>query len=158
VTLTLYGGRLDLPVRPSRPADESLAPFAPPETAPPLAVDELRAAGRSRTVTRDHVSGAALLEDRQDGGRFRILADGLTYDHITVDRYRIVEGDPLAARAESEQFIAIERGAWRTRIETRSAMTCDAAHFYLANALEAYEGETRVFAKTWRRAIPRDLV
>jgi hypothetical protein len=37
-------------------------------------------------------------------------------------------------------------------------MTGDAAHFHLTNMLEAYEGETRVFVKTWRCAIPRDMV
>ena len=37
-------------------------------------------------------------------------------------------------------------------------MTADTETFYVTNLLEAYEGETRVFAKTWTFQAPRDLV
>jgi hypothetical protein len=37
-------------------------------------------------------------------------------------------------------------------------MTADAESFHVTNTLDAYEGATRVFAKTWSCAVPRDLV
>ena len=37
-------------------------------------------------------------------------------------------------------------------------MWSDEKTFYLEARLQATEGDTRVFEKTWRDAIPRDLV
>jgi hypothetical protein len=37
-------------------------------------------------------------------------------------------------------------------------MTADAELFYVTNVLEAYEGEGRVFARTWFFSVGRDLV
>jgi hypothetical protein len=37
-------------------------------------------------------------------------------------------------------------------------MTSDASSFHVTNLLEAYEDETRVFAKSWVSSVPRDLV
>ena len=37
-------------------------------------------------------------------------------------------------------------------------MTGDSEVFRVTNALEAYEGNTRVFAKSWQFSVPRDLV
>jgi putative CocE/NonD family hydrolase len=156
VTLTVYGGELALPLRPERQQDAALAPFGPPETTPPLLVDELRAPSRRRVVTRDMVTGEIVLEDAQDQGCFRIRADGLSSGHAMTDRYHIAEGRPLAARAESAHTIELARGEWRVRIETASDMTADATHFHVTNRLEAYEGEARVFAKTWHASIARD--
>jgi len=37
-------------------------------------------------------------------------------------------------------------------------MTSDATHFHVTNILHAYEGDVRVFAKTWTFSVKRDLV
>jgi len=60
--------------------------------------------------------------------------------------------------ARIERNIAVGRGRWRTRVETRSALRADAAAFHLENTVTAYEGEQRVFTRTWTRSVPRDLV
>ena len=44
------------------------------------------------------------------------------------------------------------------RIATDSTLTADADHFYVTCRLDAYEGETRVFARTWDFKIPRDFI
>jgi hypothetical protein len=158
VTLSIFGGRLDLPVRPPRPEDAELAPFGPPEHAAPLEVEVLRTAGRERGVSHDTIRELYELTDRQDGGAFRIAADGLESDDVHTEVFTIREGDPLSACIRCDWSIAIGRGEWRTRIATSSTLSADAATFYATNILDAYEGETRVFAKTWHRAIPRDMV
>jgi hypothetical protein len=43
-----------------------------------------------------------------------------------------------------------------TRVETRSTLTATRERFHLTNAVDAYEGETRLAARTWTRSIPRD--
>ncbi len=37
-------------------------------------------------------------------------------------------------------------------------MSADAESFGITSSLDAYEGETRVFARTWHFSTPRDLV
>jgi hypothetical protein len=37
-------------------------------------------------------------------------------------------------------------------------MSSTADEFQLTNLVEGYEGDGRIFAKTWRRSIPRDHV
>ena len=97
------------------------------------------------TFPRD--SGAELLEEI-----------GMVTDEQGAAHYRIVEGDPLSARAWTEWRIAMSRGDWRIRTESRTEMTSTADRFIISAQLDAYEGETRIFSRTWDRAIPRDMV
>jgi hypothetical protein len=55
-----------------------------------------------------------------------------------------------------EYEIEIGRGDWRTRVETSSTMSSDADSFHITDAVDAYEGPVRVFARTWNVTIPRD--
>jgi hypothetical protein len=43
-------------------------------------------------------------------------------------------------------------------VETLSIMTSDHNQFLLTNTLNAYEGQVRVFTKSWTRSIPREFV
>ncbi len=160
VTLTIFTGeasQLCLPVRPPRPEDSQLRPFEPPESAPPLPREPLGPAEHARAVRRDLVTGATELVSTAVSG-FRLPEDGLEYTSANVDTYRIVEGQPLSASVKCEWSIRIGRGDWQTRVDTVSVMTSDAHTFTVTNVLEGFEGETRVFAKTWHFSVPRDHV
>jgi hypothetical protein len=150
--------QLDLPVRPPRPEDSDLPPFGPPEIAAPLPVEKLSSGGRTRTLRRDVVSGLAQIIDHGERGGFRILANGTEYDRSSMDIYSIVEGDPLSASVQCDLTIKIGREAWRVRIETSSLMTADSYTFRVTNILNAYEGNIRVFSKTWNFSVARNLV
>lgn len=159
VTLTFHLGResyLTLPVRP--PQDEAIAPFDPPEHAPFVAHEQLRVDARQRTVEHDLIENRWSLVDQLDGGLLRLEADGLTFGSTETNRYTIVEGDPLSAMVRCDRMIHLGRDAWQTRIESSSLMSADAEQFHVSNTLDAYEGHTRVFTKTWHCTVPRDLV
>ena len=160
VTLTVVSGRecqLALPVRPPRPGDRDLAPFGTPEGAPALAVEAFRPYVQTRTVEEDLASGRV---DQHVGVAvgFRLAGSGLAYEHARADTYTIVEGNPLSAAVQCAHTISIGRGDWLTRVETMSTMSADATDFHVTNVLAAYEGEVRVFAKTWTYTTPRDHV
>ncbi len=162
-TLSLFTGagcRLVLPARSPLAEEAHLAPFGPPEHSTPVAMEMLRRPSRMRSVQRDVVSGQAQLIDRNDSGRVRFLASGLELDERAESIYSITEGQPLSAAARCDRSIILERqrDAWHTRIETSSIMTSDARCFRVTNVLDAYQGNTRVFAKTWTFSVPRDLV
>jgi len=159
VTLTLHSGHLTLPLRPlDHPPTPLPDHWAKPEHAPPLAIETLAAKNRERTVHLDNVTGKLTTVDKSERGYIRFLDSSLENDYTTVDTFSIVEGQPLSAAAQSDRTIRIGRGEWQTRIETSSVMTSDAANFHVTNILQAYEGEVRVFAKTWHFSVPRDHV
>ncbi len=161
VTLTVFTGEssaLTLPVRPSRPDDAQLPPFGPAEGSAPLPVEVLRTSNVERTRQMDGVTGRTEQKNRFDFGRVRYTDNGLEVEDITTDTYTIVEGDPLSATARSDRFLEYQRGDWHIRLKTSSTMTADAEKFYVTNLLEAYEGNGRVFAKTWTFSVARDNV
>ena len=87
----------------------------------------------------------------------RISENGTELEELTEDRYTIVDGDPLSASITCSWSIRLGRDDWRTRIESESTMTATAGDFLVTNRLEAFEGETRVFADASQATIPRDL-
>jgi predicted acyl esterase len=161
VTLTLYLGQdsyLQLPVRPSQPQDEAITPFEPPEHAPFLAHRRLRSEARQRTVEHDLIQEKWILVERVEGGLCRLEASGLEFGSTDTNIYTIVEGEPLSAMVRCDRMVSLGRGDWQTRVETSSLMSADAEQFHVTSTLDAYEGNTRVFTRTWHCTVPRDLV
>jgi predicted acyl esterase len=161
VRLTLHTGqasRLVLPVRPASRLDDALAPFGLPEGCPPTEFENLRPDGSTRIFTYDVSSSRLQMVDRIDEGRNQLASNGVVYDSVITNTFTIVEGQPLSARVQCNRQVEISRGDWHTRVETLSIMTSDADHFHLTNVLDAYEGQVRVFTKSWTRAILREWV
>ena len=159
VTLSVFGGSLELPVRPPRDEDDALPAFGPPEAAPPPAHVVLRPPTTQRGTRTELASGRTELRFTIDyGGRRRLTASGVEFEVFGPNVFSMVDGDPLSASVRCERLDSFGRGNWQTRVETASTMSADAKAFHLTNALDAYEGAVRVFAKTWTLSVPRDLV
>jgi putative CocE/NonD family hydrolase len=161
-TITVYTGgdsKVVLPIRELSAEDGQAAPFGEPESAPPLEIDALEPAQQARRLACELASEQwDVVADLSLFGSFRIAEDGLEYRERGRDAFSIVEGDPLSARATSTWSICVGRESWQTRVETQSTMTADAESFRVTNSLDAYEGQARVFARTWHFSTPRDLV
>ncbi|MEC7520973.1 MAG: CocE/NonD family hydrolase [Myxococcota bacterium] len=163
VTLALHtaGSALTLPVRPPRPEDAALRPFDPPEAAPGPDIDDLHPGGTVRTIERDAITGVVthtVCTDLDEEGRpamTRVGATGMEHGHGMVERFRILEGDPLRAEGEVTHEAIYRRGGWQTRVVTRTRLTADAEAFRVEAELSAYEGEARAFHRTWDERIPR---
>ncbi len=159
VTLTVFAGagsRLELPVRRPAADEPELEPFGPAQRVP----STVRVLPRrsEEVVERDFETGRATFRTRRmdrDGARFE---DGLLLLPTALDEHVIVDGKPLSARVRCERSFVIERGDWRTRVESTSTLTSDASSFHVTNVLEAYEDGVRVFVKNWLFSVPRDLV
>jgi putative CocE/NonD family hydrolase len=159
VTLTVFGGRLELPVRAPRAEDEELAAFQDPEHSPPLEIEETEAGPQGRMIRRELATG--LVEQIFDwdlGGASRLVAIDLDTSDSSHTVYSIVEGDPLSAAVRFRATSGMGRGDWSTRSQVTSSMTSDAANFHVETELTVTENENEVFMRTWRFAIPRDHV
>ena len=160
VTLTLHTGAsaLSLPVRPARAEDDDLRPFAEPEAAPPWRRTVLKPGRSERKVERDPLRRVTTTTVSNDEGVYRLDAIDLEVGQSSVQRYTVEDDDPLSAQVEIAWTVTRARGTWRVRTETRTLMTCTHGAFEIAATMEAFEGERRVFSRTWDRSVPRDLV
>ncbi|MEA2781310.1 MAG: uncharacterized protein QOK29_2854, partial [Rhodospirillaceae bacterium] len=103
-------------------------------------------------------SGTTTYHIEEDHGRFTIDHIGLETDFSERESYRIRDDDPLSAEIDIAYSIAIGRGEWQTRTETRCVMRADKTHFILDATLDAFEGETRLLSRNWQERIPRDFM
>ena len=62
------------------------------------------------------------------------------------------------AQAEVIQKTRFRRGAWKTRVETRTRFSSSPDDFVLEAELNAYEDDELFFTRTWTRRIKRDLL
>jgi predicted acyl esterase len=152
------GGRLRLPVRPPRAEDAELAAFGPAEGAEPERRIPLVPGHHNWLVHRDLAADASTLEVVNDHGTFRLPEIDLTIEHDTREWYRSVGDDFTSACGETRTVRNLTRGDWAIRTRTRTLLTSTATDFHLRAELDAWEGESRVFCRSWDETIPRDHV
>jgi uncharacterized protein len=133
-TVTVFGGALDLPVRPPTAADALLPSLPEPETAQP----------ERTTLVRP--------------GVVRIDRMGLELGTEGSFKFHIEEDDPLSAVAEMRQSQTVSRDAWRTRIETQMRMSCTFDAFMLRATMRAWERDFEVCRREWDYSVPRNFV
>jgi hypothetical protein len=158
VTLSIVSGadtRIALPIR--RSGQDADVRFALAETSQALAATPIAIEPGSYESRYDATTGIAELNWSWAGGGFRLPESGLEYRQSESNCCSISDREPLSAKTESMRRISIRRHDWQVRIETSSTMTADADSFLLTTVLDAYEGDIRVFSKTWHRSIPRLL-
>jgi predicted acyl esterase len=158
-TLTVFTGEaswLDLPVRAPRPEDDALPPFGAPEDVEPLASVELRSGSSSQMRTTDVIAGIHRWTDHRDDGRVRLVASGIEMEDTATDDFEIRDGDPLSATVRCQRTCVLAEPGWEARIEAAATHTATAEVFHITSHIDAYEGATRVFTRSWTFAIPRD--
>ncbi|MBI4194446.1 MAG: CocE/NonD family hydrolase [Betaproteobacteria bacterium] len=157
VTLTLHTGAstLDLPVRPPRREDAKIK-FKPAEAAEPFKRTTLEPGGRNRVIRSDLGKGETVVEVTDSSGRGRYDDIDLVAEARSIERYRIIEGDPLSTTVDVTWTWIMERGDWRIRTETRTRVSCTRTHFVVNASLEAYESDVRVFERAFEERIRRN--
>ena len=158
VTLKLMTGKstLELPVRPPRKEDRTPPKFKPVEAAPPFAKTALSRGYRNRTVHTDMGTGVTVVQVDDDSGRNRYDDIDLEAQARSTERYSVCDSDPLAATAEVTWSWVFERKDWKIRTESRTHMSCTKRDFILHASLAAYEGDSKVFERTFDEVIPRN--
>jgi len=150
-------------VRSPRPAEDAvLRPYEPPEGAPPLPTTPLAEPHHDWRVVRELAADTSTLEVTNDAGRVRLGAAedaGATVvgRHAT-EWYRSRANDYDSVSGETRWVRSLGRGDWQVHTVTTTRLTSDPTHFHLHADLDAYEGEARVFCRTFRRSYPRDCV
>jgi hypothetical protein len=160
VQLTIYSGTssLTLPVRLPRANDKKLRPFADPEGAEPLNAVLVRPREEEWRVIRDLRRDVSTLEVVLDTGTTRYEDIDLEISSRTVETYGYRADDYDSLSGETRWERKFSRGDWLVRTMTRTRLTSDETCFHLRADLDAYEGTSRVYSRSWYNVIPRRLV
>jgi len=158
VRLTIFTDNsfLHLPVRPPREEDAQLRPFPEPEGAPPITRTLLEPKNHNWWVKRDLANDISTLEVVKDEGLVRNEDSGIEVRDDTREWYTFVGDDFETPRGEVRSRRGLGRDDWQIETRTRTVLTCNRTHFVLRAELDAYEGDRRVFSKTWDSRIERD--
>ena len=163
-TVTLQSGSsvLRLPVRaPDASADAGLMPFGEPEGAAPVALQSTRARVLERPldeIDRSSADGRVDLRRTRDRGAWRTTDTDVDYDTNGELRFSIHPDEPLSAEQDIHLTTTMGRDGWRVRTQARTRISCTADDFVLQARLQAWDGEDKVFERSWERKIPRDNV
>jgi len=161
VTLSLFTGSssLELPVRKPKPEDNLLKPYKEPEGAAPMTRTELRPVHRERTVRQDLSTGETVYTViGDDSCAYRIDAIDLEVEASGLRQYRIIDENPLSAQEKITWTWEFRRKNWSVRTETCTTISATKDAFVVKATLDAYEGDDRVFCKSWNQTVSRDMV
>jgi putative CocE/NonD family hydrolase len=151
------GSTLTLPVRPPTEDRElRTQPFEEPEGTLPLKTTRTGAPDSRWEVHRDLVNYNSSLEIVKDAGTVHF--DDIDWDvsRRAYERYDSVADEFGSVRGESAWTMSFGRDEWRVRTQTRTVLRSTESEFVLDATLDGYEGERRVFSRTWNERVPRD--
>ena len=113
----------------------------------------------SRHISYDVGSGEQRIEVRRNDGRSVIEEIGVETALDKTITYRMRPEDPTSAYSAVDHDLQHRsKDGWDTRIVTHCAISCTETEFVVAADLEAYEGRTRLFSRSWTRRVKRDLM
>jgi hypothetical protein len=157
--LHVYEGTstLTLPVRPNDEPDEApQQPFEEPEGCTPLSTTRLTPPEERWEVRRDLIGYGSALEIVKDRGTVRIDDIGLDTGLRAEERYTATADDFTSVTGETAWTMRFARDDWDVRVETRTELRCTGTDFLVDATLDGYEGDRRVFSRTWNETVPRD--
>jgi hypothetical protein len=149
--------RLELPVRRAQPVDDALVAFGPPEAGVSVETVQVEPPDIDWTLTRDLETGRQSHRRYTDTGLKR-FDDGWEYRSVWDTNYEILPNDPLSARVQLKMTRYFGRNEWQLRTLSTMVMMAARSEFVIRARLECYEGDERVFAKSWNESVPRDFV
>ena len=158
LTITTGKSRLILPTRPKQKKDDTFKGFGPPVGGPAPDMEQIRPGDHSWTIHNHLADSLTELFVVHDRGKTKFNDLNLTVSAKSTEKYTARSGDFSSTKGITEWHRSMERGNWKVKTRTKTVLSCDTEHFYIQADLDAYEGETRVFNKSWNEKIKRDYI
>jgi predicted acyl esterase len=160
VRVTIFSGSssLTIPVRPPRNEDDSLSPFLEPESASESPQTMIKIEHHNWWVHRNLATDESTLEVVNDMGAYFLEDIGLEVRTCALEWYSSRGDDFDSIRGETRWERSFRRGEWYVRTVTRTVLTSTSHDFCIQADLDAYEGEKRIYSRSWDTVIPRDNV
>lgn len=130
-----------------------------PENPDPLPkYRELTRGISSRTVERDMTHGMTHYRIYEDTGLSEHPDTGLATQDIRDETWSIAPDDPSSMIGTSTWTCVAKREGWSVRTVSTSTLHCTKSEWITEAEVVAYEGETRIFEKHFKKRIPRDFM
>lgn len=112
-----------------------------------------------RQVLRDLQANRTDYTIYEDTGLFEHPGTGLATRQVRDEVWSISPGDPMSMTGTSVWTCDMQRPGWFVRTVSTSRIACTATDWVISASVIAYEGETKVFEKTFpQKRIRRDLM
>ncbi|WP_406661798.1 CocE/NonD family hydrolase [Methanolobus sp. ZRKC3] len=152
------GGKLFLPVRPHSDQDSEIPDMGQPVMAEPVPTILLAPAHREWTVTHNLATNDVTQKIINNDAKIRLDEIDLEMQKDSTEIYTYCNNNYDTVRGEVLTTCSLKRRDWHATSITRTVLTSTRTHFYIRATLDAYEGDVRIFSKSWDEAIPREMM
>ncbi len=130
-----------------------------PENSDPLPKYERRQPEYTRrSVEKDMISGLTHYRIHEDTGMEVHPEHGLRTRQVQNETWSINPDDPQSMRADIDWHIHMERDGWKISTKTTTTMRCSKDEWIIAASVTAFEGEAKIFSKSFEKRILRDFM
>jgi uncharacterized protein len=159
VRLSVWTGAssIALPVRPPRPEDVALRPFAPPYQSP-VSSEEISSTSGTRLVEWDVRNQRQTIETLVDDEIWLLKAINTRMRTRNDMKCEILDSDPNGASIEYRFVLGWERDELKPSVIATHKVVTTPTDFLLSGQLTALDGEEQVFERKWTQKVPRHLV
>lgn len=160
VRLTIYPGEseIHLPVRKSNSADAQLCDLGTPVLKEVMPSTVLRPEVREWQVNHNLRTNKVTLHVINNDARIKLNDINWITEKNVEEKYSYSNNNYDTLRGEVVSERRFERDDWSTYTITHTILTSTKTHFVIRAILDAYEGDVRIFSKTWDELIKRDLL
>jgi hypothetical protein len=138
--------------------DSELKDPGEPVFAEPVASTLLEPAHREWTVTHNLATNDVTQRIINNDARIRLDDIDLEMKKDTNEIYMYCNNNYDTLRGEVVTTRSLKRKDWHTISITRTVLTSTKTHFCIRATLDAYEGDARIFSKSWDERIPRQMM
>ncbi|MFW5894103.1 MAG: CocE/NonD family hydrolase [Verrucomicrobiota bacterium] len=159
LTLYLGGCRLTLPERVTPSGGEpAVRDMGERRAAPSPPATLLAPADRQWNVNHNLATNEVSLNVVNNDARIRLEGAELVIGRTVSERYSYRNDRYDTLRAEVIQERLFERDDWHIRTLTRTVLTAAQTHFLIRATLDAYQGDVRIYSRSWDESVARDHV
>ncbi len=149
---------LELPLRQAKEHDRTLRDLGAPKQGEGISTKLLAPAQRYWTVSHNLANNRVSLNIINKDKHFALPDTNLEVRREVTEKYSYINNNYDTLQAEVEGNIGFRRADWRAYSITRTVLTSTKTHFRIRATLDAYEGDTRIFSKSWDEQIARKFV
>ena len=160
VKIALYPGssRLVLPARKPSKLDQTLVPFDPPPALEGIKTTLLVPAKREWTVTHNLADNTVKVNVINNDPKILLEPINLAIQKDVHEAFSYSSNNYDTVRGEVVSRRSFQRDGLEMSTITRTVLTSTRTHFKITATLDAFEGDARIFSKSWDEDIPRELV
>lgn len=149
---------LTLPKRNAKNSDNHLRDLGKPGYLDQLDTTLLVPAQREWKVEHNLATNEVKAKVQNNDAQYRINHINWEIRKDVDETYTYSNNNYDTVKGEVKSVREFRRDNWMAQTVTRTVLTSTRTHFVLRATLDAYEGDVRVFSKSYDQTIPRDLM